>query len=305
MEGVCLLLGEKTDWPTAKKVLSNTKLLENLKAYDKDNIPKPTIKKLQKYIADPEFTPEKLESVSSAAVSLCMWVRAMDVYARVAKEIEPRRKALEEAEAKLNKAQTELREKQDGLRKVQARVAALEAKFKAKVTEKEDLEGSMSKTQGRLARAEVLVNGLGSEEVRWAEKAEVLRSDFTNLVGNMMLSAGCISYMGPFTADYRKMLVKAWNETATEINIPVDPNFSFTRVLSDPLEVYIFTRALSLLFFHGLTSFVPCSCRLSISLPLFYQTHSRRCDHGTSWVSLPTRTPPRMVSWCPEAGGGR
>ena len=48
MEGVCIMLDEKPDWPTAKKVLGDSQFLQNLKTYDKDNIPEPTIKKLQK-----------------------------------------------------------------------------------------------------------------------------------------------------------------------------------------------------------------------------------------------------------------
>ena len=51
MEGVCIMLDEKPDWPTAKKVLGDSNFLNNLKNYDKDNIPEPTIKKLQKRAA--------------------------------------------------------------------------------------------------------------------------------------------------------------------------------------------------------------------------------------------------------------
>ena len=51
MEGVCIMLDEKPDWPTAKKVLGDSQFLQNLKTYDKDNIPEPTIKKLQKSAA--------------------------------------------------------------------------------------------------------------------------------------------------------------------------------------------------------------------------------------------------------------
>lgn len=35
--------------------------------------------------------PEKVKSVSAAATSLCMWVRAMDIYGRVSREIEPKK----------------------------------------------------------------------------------------------------------------------------------------------------------------------------------------------------------------------
>ena len=47
MEAVCTLLEEKTDWDTAKKVMSNMTFMDNLKTYDKDNIDAKVIKKLQ------------------------------------------------------------------------------------------------------------------------------------------------------------------------------------------------------------------------------------------------------------------
>ena len=53
--------------------------------FDKDNISDATIKKLKKYIDDPQYTPETVGRQSRAAMSLCMWTRAMDVYNRVAK----------------------------------------------------------------------------------------------------------------------------------------------------------------------------------------------------------------------------
>ena len=39
MEGVCIMLGQKPDWDTAKKVvLADGGFLDKLKTYDKDNI---------------------------------------------------------------------------------------------------------------------------------------------------------------------------------------------------------------------------------------------------------------------------
>jgi dynein heavy chain len=46
--------------------------------YDKDNIDPRAIKRLQKYIQDPELTEERMSSVSRAAASILAWVMAMD-----------------------------------------------------------------------------------------------------------------------------------------------------------------------------------------------------------------------------------
>lgn len=39
MEAVCILKGEKPDWDTSKRVLSDSNFMNSLQDYDKDNIP--------------------------------------------------------------------------------------------------------------------------------------------------------------------------------------------------------------------------------------------------------------------------
>ena len=84
MEAVCLLLNEKEDWTTAKKVLGKINLLQTLKEYDKDNIPDKVISAIAPYIAMEEFTPVQIKKASNACTAMCMWVRAMHKYHEVA-----------------------------------------------------------------------------------------------------------------------------------------------------------------------------------------------------------------------------
>lgn len=51
-----------------------------------------------------------------------MWCKAMDVYARVAKDVEPKKAKLAEANAQLDGAMTALNEKKTNLKKVQDKV---------------------------------------------------------------------------------------------------------------------------------------------------------------------------------------
>lgn len=94
MEAVCILMGSKTDWDAAKKLLGDLNFIEKLKTFDKDNISPAILKKLSKYIADPVMAVEAVKKVSKAATSLCMWVHAMDVYSSVAKDVAPKQEKL-------------------------------------------------------------------------------------------------------------------------------------------------------------------------------------------------------------------
>ncbi len=83
------------------------KFKAQLQNYPKDKIPEKTIKKLQKYIKDPNFDPDIIKGVSKAGTSICLWVRAMNNYAAVMKIVKPKKKALAKAEAELKVAKDE------------------------------------------------------------------------------------------------------------------------------------------------------------------------------------------------------
>lgn len=60
---MCILQNAKTDWAAAKAVLGDPQFLKKCMEYDKDNIPQKILTKLNKYMAMPDFVPEKVEKV--------------------------------------------------------------------------------------------------------------------------------------------------------------------------------------------------------------------------------------------------
>lgn len=81
----------RTDWPSAKQVLADTHFLERLIAYPKDDISDKLLKKLQDYVAHPEFVPQAVAKQSKVCKSMCIWVRAIDGYAKIFRVVEPKR----------------------------------------------------------------------------------------------------------------------------------------------------------------------------------------------------------------------
>uniref|UniRef100_A0A3B4FEJ7 Dynein heavy chain 6, axonemal-like n=1 Tax=Pundamilia nyererei TaxID=303518 RepID=A0A3B4FEJ7_9CICH len=126
MESVCILLDCKPDWLSAKQLLGDPNFLRRLTEYDKDNIKPRILLKLQKYINDPNFMPEKVEKVSRACRSMCMWVRAMDLYSRVFKEVGPKREKLAKAQEELDVTMATLKEKQKKLQEVENQIKVLQ-----------------------------------------------------------------------------------------------------------------------------------------------------------------------------------
>jgi hypothetical protein len=57
-----------------------------------------------------------------------------------------------------------------------------------------------------------LVEGLAGECEQWIQTIENLDTQYEFLLGDCILAAGFISYMGPFISTYRDELVKSWKK---------------------------------------------------------------------------------------------
>ena len=101
LEAVCILLGLKGDWNAAKNLMGDAQFIQKLIDFDKDNIPEQVMKRVRRYIDNPKFIPDEVAKVSRLSSSLCMWVRAIDLYAKIFKSIEPKRIRLLQVSTKL------------------------------------------------------------------------------------------------------------------------------------------------------------------------------------------------------------
>lgn len=69
-----------------------------------------------RYCTNPDFNPDVIKSASTACEGLCKWVRAMEVYDRVAKVVAPKKAKLAEAEGELATQMAKLNEKRAELK---------------------------------------------------------------------------------------------------------------------------------------------------------------------------------------------
>ena len=162
-------------WGPSKKLLGDLKFLESLKAYNKDNIPAPYIKKIrEKFINNPEFQPSVIKNVSSACEGLCKWVRAMEEYDRVTKVVAPKKERLKLAQDELSVQMELLSVKRAELKEVEDRLQNLNDHFAEIIKKKKELENKIELCSEKLIRAEKLIGGLSGEKDRWTEAARQL-----------------------------------------------------------------------------------------------------------------------------------
>ncbi|XP_067562537.1 dynein axonemal heavy chain 3 isoform X3 [Pseudorca crassidens] len=253
MESICVMKGLRPErkpdpsgsgkmtedyWGVSRKILGDLKFLESLKTYDKDNIPPMIMKRIrERFIDHPDFQPAVIKNVSSACEGLCKWVRAMEVYDRVAKVVAPKRERLKEAEGKLDTQMQKLNQKRAELKMVEGRLQSLNDDFEEMNTKKKALEENIEICSQKLIRAEKLISGLGGEKDRWTEAARQLGVRYTNLTGDVLLSSGTVAYLGAFTMDYRAECQKWWLAQCKDKVIPGSSDFSLSNTLGDPVKI--------------------------------------------------------------------
>ncbi|ETN58448.1 hypothetical protein AND_009954 [Anopheles darlingi] len=234
MEAVMILLGKEPTWAESKRQLGEQKFLETLKGFDRNNIAERTLKTIAGYVRNPELEPEKVGTVSKAAKSLMLWVRAIDNYGKVYKYVGPKIRKMEEANASLLEKQNELIAAERKLRELAERLAELQAEYEMKIEEKRKLEEVAREMALKLERARSLVNNLASERVRWTTIKNGLEADYVRLIGDSLLASGCLTYYGPLDIASRTVLFDQWIIDLQTMEAPFTAQFSLTAFFYQP-----------------------------------------------------------------------
>jgi dynein heavy chain len=252
LQGVCIMFGVKPikennpdgagkidNWYKAcQPLLANPQaFLDSLMNFDKDNIPEKVIKTVQSLVDNPDFTPEKIKKASNACTAICTWVLAMHTYYFIARDVEPKRQKLAAAQAELDEVNAMLAKAQGELDAVNAKLAQLDKDFQIAIQTKKELEEEMENCEGKLERADKLLGGLGGEAVRWKATVEDLKKAEVNVIGDVLVAAGTISYLGPFTQRYRSETEKEWHEQLTKLKLPHTPGCTMMSTLIEPVVV--------------------------------------------------------------------
>jgi dynein heavy chain len=166
---------------------------------------------MQPFINDNELIPEKLKGVSSAASALCIWIRAVESYARVYRIVQPKKERYQKALLELNEKQYLLEESKNELKNIQIKIQLLRSDYELKIKEKDNLQKNADETAMFLDRATKLLDGVAEKRILWDMTSNELNKKLDNLLGNSLLACAFLSYMGPFLYDYREEIVHQVN----------------------------------------------------------------------------------------------
>jgi len=246
-EAVCIMFGRaprKVDtptpgvkeddyWPEAVSLLNDVQFIKNITNFSIESMPKDVIHRLKKYVPkDKGIRSEKRKSALAsfqAVASLYDWVCASFDYWHVYQEMLPKRKAADAASFKLEESRKELQKSRAHLEEIERNLNYLEETVLMTQKKELQLSKSVKTTQERLERAKKLIDGLSGQTTQWSERAENLRNSAKFILGDSILMASALTYLGAFSATYRLKMIEEWKFYLTKQGIKYSQNFSIVE----------------------------------------------------------------------------
>lgn len=170
---------------------------------------------------------------SAAAATLCKWSLAIVSYNKVYKFVKPLEDEASEAKATADSKKAELEAVQQKVADIMAKVQDLKDQLQAAIDKKESVEATAAALNSKLDLANRLVGGLADENKRWKENVKTLTAESLTMIGNALLSAAFVSYIGPFNYEFRTDLwSNQWLSDIANKAIPFTDGIDPLMVLS-------------------------------------------------------------------------
>merc|ERR1711871_1243887 len=123
------------------------------------------------------------------------------------------------------------------LKAVEDNLQELQDKFDGAVKKKDDLAFQVDLCGKKLDRAKSLIEGLGGEKTRWTQFQEELAIVYARLLGDVLISAGVMAYLGAFTSKYREDALTEWVTHCQEHEIPCSESPTLSSTLGEPVKI--------------------------------------------------------------------
>ncbi|XP_035829687.1 dynein heavy chain 10, axonemal isoform X2 [Aplysia californica] len=229
---------KEVSWKSAKGMMSEANFLKALKEMDVDNIGQKQTNTVKSLLKDIDMSPDQMKVISRAGAGLLKFVEAVMGYCAVAREIKPKREKVAKLERNFHQAKRDLDKVTKEVNALEAELQELNRKYEEAMAEKQALEEEARIMERRLIAADKLINGLGSENIRWTKDLEDLKQKRIQLLGDCLTSSAFLSYVGAFSWEFRNDLVYTdWVNDLREREVPLSDPFRLEDLLTNDVEI--------------------------------------------------------------------
>lgn len=244
--------GEKVDifsdkdneagWKRAVNIMNNVKrFLQDLKAFSNETAKTldPNIKEnVKKLIQSGKFEVSAVMEVSTDAGNIADWAHNIIKFNESYNIVKPLEEEKNKAEETVRIKNKELEVVKERVHQLNLKVAELERQLREAEFEQSKVEAERAMYLRKLEAADKLVSGLASENKRWTLNVQSLNQQKFTVIGDTLLAAEFVSYIGPFTANFRYLLWHdTWIEEISKRKIPISDSISPLKILTTNAEM--------------------------------------------------------------------
>ena len=247
-DAILALKGEpkkNRDWKAAQQMMKDVnKFIEDdlkglKKQIDESLLPQKNVDDCKPYL-ELEHVKDLgiMAKKSGAAAGLCDFLLNIVAYYDIVVTVEPKRKALKQAQDDLENANTKLAAVNAEVADLEAKLAVLVADFDKVVAEKNAVVAEGERLQTKLGLAQRLMAALGSEQERWAVNVKQMKEDANLLPGDVLMAASFVSYVGCFNKAFRTVLISdTMLPFLKKAGVPMSENPDPLAILTDAAQV--------------------------------------------------------------------
>ncbi|OAF67720.1 1-alpha DHC [Intoshia linei] len=228
----------EVSWKSAKGMMSEGNFLKSLKEMDVDSISPKQIATVKGFLKELDMTVEVMKDKSKAGAGLMKFVQAVVGYCDVAREVKPKRDRVAKLEKSFHQSKRELDKINREVDSLEKELSNLNKKYEEATLERKQLTEETEIMERRLIAADKLITGLGSEKIRWQSELNDLKEKQIRLLGDCLIGAGFLSYVGAFSWEYRNRLIyEMWVKEVKNANIPLSEDFCIENILTNDVEI--------------------------------------------------------------------
>ena len=129
-----------------------------------------------------------------------------------------------------------LTQKKEKLRIIDEMLAGLKTRLDDCSSQQAVLQEQQQDTETKLNRAVRMIGGLGDEKVRYKEQVETLTRKLGCVEGDALLSAGFVTFLGPFTHNVRMSLLGEWKKVVAAKGVLLSEDYDFALTHTTALQ---------------------------------------------------------------------
>ncbi|XP_073529664.1 dynein axonemal heavy chain 8-like [Phyllobates terribilis] len=221
----------KPSWGESLKLMSSPGFLQSLHQYPKDSVNEEMVELLQPYFLMEDYSMDNAKKLSGNAACLLSWTQSMATFHEINKDILPLKTKLMRLGHRLEVATSDLTRMQPQIDEKQADLEMARTKLDGAMLEKMNLLSEVELCRKKIESASALMEGLGGEKIKWAERGRALKCQMNSLVGDVLIVAAFLSYCGPFNETFRNLLLKdTWETEIQNRHIPFSGNLNIVSM---------------------------------------------------------------------------